>query len=484
MRWATHLLQTYIAVLRDDRDATITCPTSIATSLKDRLAQSNVSVRDTGMPGRYHTQAHKGVPERILKACHGRLHPPFTNAHLVRSNTDGTALPEDKAILLTLHSMLEDQACWYSTISTAAAAMSSAGESSYILAIGLDAIPPSVAKEFPTRRMSANTPDVRELVSRRSSRLLPTPEDPEDDRYPDGAIAVIGMACKFPGADSADEFWDLLKEGRSMLSEMPSERFEPSETSRSRDDMKFMGNFINDIAAWDHKFFKKSAREAASTDPQQRLLLQITYQALQDSGYFADPSRSRDIGAYIGACSTDYDFNVASHPPTAYSTVGTLRAFLSGKLSHYFGWSGPSLTFDTACSSSAVAIHTACKALQTGECSQAVAGGATLFTSPYLYENLAAAHFLSPTGATKPFDASADGYCRGEGVGVVVLKRLRDAIEEGDSIRGVILGSAVNQNNNCVPITVPHSTSQAALYQKAAKQAGIDPRKVDFVEGQ
>lgn len=288
-------------MLRDDRDATITCPTSIACALKDHLAQSNVSVRDTGMPGRNHTQAHKGVPEQILKACDGRLHPPFINAHLVRFNTDGTALLEDKALVMTLHSMLEDQACWYSTISTAAAAMSSADESSYLLATGLDAVPPSVAKEFPTRRMSANTPDVRDLVSRRSSRLLPTPEDPEGDHYPESAIAVIGMACKFPGAESVDEFWDLLKEGRSMLSEMPPERFDPGESSRSKDDMKFRGNFIDDITAWDHKIFKKSAREAASTDPQERLLLEVAYQALQNSGYLSDPPQLRDIGAYVGA---------------------------------------------------------------------------------------------------------------------------------------------------------------------------------------
>lgn len=148
----------------------------------------------------------------------------------------------------------------------------------------------------------------------------------------------------------------------------------------------------------------------------------------------------------------------------------------------YFGWSGPSLVFDTACSSSAVAIHTACAALQAGECSQAVAGGVTLITSPYLYENLAAAHFLSSTGATKPFDAAADGYCRGEGVGLVVLKRLADARRDGDNILGVIAGSAVNQNANCVSITVPHSTSQSSLYSRVAKQAGINPHHLTFVE--
>ena len=166
----------------------------------------------------------------------------------------------------------------------------------------------------------------------------------------------------------------------------------------------------------------------------------------------------------------------------AYSTVGTLRAFLSGKISHYFGWSGPSLTFDTACSSSAVAIHTACATLQRDECSQALAGGVAVFTTPYLYENLATAHFLSPTGATKPFDASADGYCRGEGIGLVLLKKLSRALQDKDDIQGVIAGSALNQNSNCVPITVPHSISQGTLYRRVAKQAGISPQDVTFVE--
>ncbi|KAG7284747.1 hypothetical protein NEMBOFW57_009358 [Staphylotrichum longicolle] len=209
------------------------------------------------------------------------------------------------------------------------------------------------------------------------------------------------MACKFPGADSVDEFWRLLTAGRSMLGEMPNQRFAADSVSRSPKDLRFWGNFVSDIEAFDHKFFKKSAREAASMDPQQRILLQVAYQALEASGYFSDPSRPRDVGCYLGSCSTDYDANVGSHPPTAYSTTGTLRAFLSGRISHYFGWSGPSLVFDTACSSSAVAIHTACTALLAGECSQALAGGVTLMTSPYLYENLSAAHFLSPTGATK-----------------------------------------------------------------------------------
>ncbi|PPJ56297.1 hypothetical protein CBER1_00664 [Cercospora berteroae] len=474
--------ETYISVLRDERDATITCPEPALKPLQEALAREGVSTRDTGSLGRYHHEAYKGIPERILKVCGPHLEPAFTNVSLVLSNTDGTPFQENNVVIMALRSLLEDQANWHDTMSKAAATLTAADSGSYVLGIGMDAIPQSVARRAHTRKMATNTAELTDVMPPRTHRasISFTPSINGDN--PKHAIAVTGMACKFPGADSVDEFWSLLLEKRSTLSKMPAERFKAGTSSRSNDDIKFWGNFISDIDAWDNKFFRKSAREALSTDPQQRHLLQVTYQALQDSGYFSNASQPRDIGAYIGACSSDYDFNVASHPPTAYSTIGTLRAFLSGKISHYFGWSGPSLTFDTACSSSAVAIHTACKALQSDECSQAIAGGATLFSSPYLYENLAAAHFLSPSGATKPFDAGADGYCRGEGVGVVVLKRLDDAIADGDAIRGLIIGSAVNQNSNCVPITVPHSESQASLYRKVAKQAGLDPHSIDFVE--
>ena len=407
----------------------------------------------------------------------------FGDQSLVRSNTDGQVIPKDDAALVTLRSIMVDRANWYLAISSAASSLYQPHGRPFILSIGADAIPQSISKtvkvvKAPTTVVQLNSMALSEAnVSQLGFQLPPTL------RYPENAIAVIGMSCKFPGADSLDEFWQLLTDGTSMLEEMPKQRFSSTGLHRSPDGkLRFWGNFVRDIDAFDHRFFKKSSREAASMDPQQRLLLQAAYEAMESSGYFADSSKPRDVGCYLGACATDYDSNVGSHPPTAFSSLGTLRAFLSGKISHFFGWSGPSLTFDTACSSSAVAIHTACKALQTGECSQAVAGGVTLFTSPYLYENLSAAHFLSPTGATKPFDVKADGYCRGEGVGLVVLKKLSAAVADGDDILGVIAGSAVNQNNNCVPIMVPHSSSQSHLYQRVADQAGISPRDVSFVE--
>lgn len=270
-----------------------------------------------------------------------------------------------------------------------------------------------------------------------------------------------------------------------MVQEVPAERFSTKNLRRTgAEKTQLWGNFVRDVDAFDHRFFKKSSREAVSTDPQQRLVLQCAYEAMESAGYFGEVSKTQDddTGCFLGICASDYNDNVASHPPTAFSSLGTLRAFLSGKISHYFGWSGPSITFDTACSSSLVAIHQACNSIQLGECSRAVAGGANVFTNPNFYQNLIAGGFLSPSGATKAFDAKADGYCRGEGIGLVVLKKLSRAIADGDNILAVVAGSAVNQNSNASAITVPHSPSQASLYSKVSSLSGIDPMDISFVE--
>jgi acyl transferase domain-containing protein/acyl carrier protein/SAM-dependent methyltransferase len=301
--------------------------------------------------------------------------------------------------------------------------------------------------------------------------------------YPEDAVAVVGLACRFPGADSLEEFWQLLLSKASMLGKLPTDRFPTKGLRRTpKDDITFIGNFLRDGYAFDNKFFNRSPREASAMDPQHKLILQVAYEALETAGYFSHGSSPSDVGCYVGVAASDYEDNVASHPPTAFSVLGMVRAFVSGKISHFFNMSGPSMVFDTACSSSAVAIHTACQALRNGECSMALAGGVNVITSPTLHQNLAAANFLSTTGESKAFDARADGYCRGEGAGMVVLKKYSAARADGDHIYGVIAGSAVNQNNNCAPITVPVSKSQTALYQRVLKMGRMDPEKVSYVE--
>ncbi|CAD6593414.1 MAG: hypothetical protein ASARMPRED_007502 [Alectoria sarmentosa] len=473
---------TYIAVVRDVRDVTITVPASVVERLLEDLSQIGAPVRDTGVSGRYHVAIHEGIPRKILKTCQGHFSPILNGHSLVRSNTDAHLFSDEDTALLALECILGERADWYSTLSTAASALTQISANPFILSIGTDAVPQSVAKSFPVVKATMTADRFNGILESATNSPALDPVASFVQGYPKDAIAIIGMGCRFPGADSIDEFWNLLTEGKSMLSEIPEARFGRGRPTRANSSLRFWGNFLRDIEAFDHGFFKKPPREAISMDPQQRILLQVAYEALESSGYFADSSRPEDVGCYIGACATDYDFNIASHPPSAYSAIGTLRSFLSGKLSHYFGWSGPSLVLDTACSSSAVAIHTACTALRTGQCSQALAGGVNTLTSPYLYENFAAAHFLSPTGGSKSFSADADGYCRGEGGGLVVLKRLSDALRDDDHILGVIGGSAVNQNDNCVPITVPHTSSQGNLYERVTQQAGVAPSKVTFVE--
>jgi Polyketide synthase modules and related proteins len=157
-------------------------------------------------------------------------------------------------------------------------------------------------------------------------------------------------------------------------------------------------------------------------DPQQRQLLQIAYQAVEQTGYFQNASPDVRIGCYMGVCCVDYENNLACYEPNAFTATGHLRGFIAGKVSHYFGWTGPALTIDTACSSSAVAVHQACRSILNGECTAALAGGTHVMTSPLWFQNLAGASFLSKTGQCKPFDGKADGYCRGEGVATVFLK--------------------------------------------------------------
>jgi len=434
------------------------------------LSARGMTVLATGLRGRYHSSTNLGAVDKITQACYtfeGR-HPSFgTQQGLVLSNSNGKSIGTEGAVSTALTCILIERCNWHSVLAPLIADLRRlTDEEATVLSIGADSVPLSLARGAKVIKAATSVH-----------------EHAWGHQYPEHAVAVIGMSCKLPGADSIEEFWQLLSDGTAMVEHVPPARFAGANSKRGLSAKgRFWGNFMRDVDAFDHRFFGKSSREAASMDPQQRLLLQAAYEALESSGYFADTDQPKDIGCYIGLCATDYDANVGSHAPNAFSTLGTLRAFLSGKISHFFGWSGPSLTVDTACSSSAVAIHTACQAIATGECSQAVAGGVALFTTPYLYENLGAAHFLSPTGATKPFDAKADGYCRGEGLGLVVLKKLSAAVADGDDILGVLAGSAVNQNLNCVPITVPHQVSQGELYEKVARMAGIAPKDISFVE--
>ncbi|PSR79893.1 hypothetical protein BD289DRAFT_491583 [Coniella lustricola] len=441
-------------------------------TLKQKLLARGLSVQTLTNEGRYHRQALHESSVQSLRALFQRderFQLPSATALLLplRSNVDGSLITRGSLHDIALDSILLHQCNWYETVSHAVKGSKISVQD--IMRVGAETVVPRSLRSIPISGQTAN-------ISNGDSPLFDS----------SSAVAVIGMACRYPEADSLEEFWELLRAGKSAARTVPAERFRASEVIREPKAEAYWGNFLRHPDQFDHRFFGFSGREAKYMDPQQRLILQVAYEALESAGYFgveASPNRfPEDVGCYLGVGSVDYADNVASHDATAFSVLGTLRAFISGRLSHYFGWSGPSITYDTACSSGAVAIHSAVNALRSGECAMALAGGVNVITSPALFQNLSAASFLSPTGASKAFDAAANGYCRGEGAGLVLLKPLARAMEDGDSILAVITGSAVNQGSNCSPITVPVSSSQSALYQKALSISGTDPSEVTFVE--
>ncbi|KAL1939354.1 hypothetical protein VTO73DRAFT_10157 [Trametes versicolor] len=297
------------------------------------------------------------------------------------------------------------------------------------------------------------------------------------------------MAAEFPGAEDTARLWTVLGDGINTLRKIPLDRFDTSvhtdvSGARGRSMKTIMGNFIVNADAFDNAFFQVSPREARSMDPQQRVLLRVAHNALENAGYVPKATPTFDpesFGTFIGVATNDYVQNLRDDVDVYYST-GTLPAFLSGRISYAFGLGGPSMVLDTACSSSLVAIHQACRALASGDCNAALAGGVNIITSPDMYLGLARGHFLSETGQCRPWDASADGYCRSEGCGVFVLKRLEDAVAENDRILAVIRGSEVNQSGNARSITHPHVPAQATLFQKLVTSADVDPLDISVAE--
>jgi len=480
------ILQAYISVLYDEKRATVTTSKSTASSLLQLLKEAGVTAADVALHGRFHCQCYHDDVEPFIKFCDSQSAFQFPDASRLvlptRSNSGGDYITHGKLHHIALRSILVEQSNWCQTLAAVYCSQLTDNES-LIVSIGPErCVPPTLMRKLGSRLVHLADLD---MATPRFSASVLDPNAPlkHQKGLSDNDIAVVGMSCKVAGADNLEEFWKLLCDGKSQHIEVPSDRFGFETTWRDIDPKrKWYGNFIKDHDAFDHKFFKKSPREIASTDPQQRLMLQTAYQAVEQSGYFHALNQDRHIGCYIGVGCVDYEHNIACYPPNAFSATGNLKSFVAGKISHYFGWTGPGLTIDTACSASAVAVHQACKAILSGECTAALAGGVTVMTSPHWFQNLAGASFLSPTGPCKPFDAKADGYCRGEGIGAVFLKKMSSALADGDQILGVIGGTAVYQNQNCTPITVPNAESLSDLFRNVTRQARLEPRQISAVE--
>lgn len=445
---ATHG-SSYISVRSDICSATITSQKGTVASLTASLEAQGASVKRINLCGRYHHAMHEPMFQKLLAMCDSLPLFQFPRdarplVPLRRSDTgelvalEGTSLHE-----IALCCILIEGANWHATMFNSLEAMAAKATSNLQqLVLGpMDCTPRPALSSLPVR----------------ITRPAAVPES--SYAYPDNAIAVVGLSCQFPNAHGPSKFWEMLENRQTATMLGPVDNFDCS-------------------------LFRKSPREAEFMDPQQRMGLHLAYEALESGGYFRPAATATDkVGCYVGVSSCDYEDNVNSHDPTAFSFTGTARAFTSGRISHFFGFTGPSMAIDTACSSSGVAIHMACSAIQAGECEMALAGGLNLTTEEARsHQNLGAASFLSPTGECRPFDAAANGYRRGEGGGFVLLKRLSAAVAAGDHILGVVAASAVNNSKGNRSITLPSSESQSDLYEHVLRRAGLPPTQISYVE--
>lgn len=304
-------------------------------------------------------------------------------------------------------------------------------------------------------------------------------------------IAIIGVGCRVPGADSPDAFWRLLESGTDATSEVPRDRwdadayYDPDPEAEGRITSR-RGGFLREVDTFDAEFFGIAPREARGLDPQQRLLLEVSWEALEHAGIAADRLEGSATGVYVGMAASDYsNAQIKSADPAllnAHFASGIAHSMGSGRLSYLMGLQGPSVTIDTACSSSLVALHLACQALHASECRLALAGGVNLMLSPDLAVALSHSRMLAPDGRCKTFDAAADGFARGEGCGIVVLKRLRDAQADGDRVLALVCGTAVNQDGPSSGLTAPNGPAQEAVIREALRRAGLTPADVSYLE--
>ncbi len=304
-------------------------------------------------------------------------------------------------------------------------------------------------------------------------------------------IAVVGMGCRFPGgANSPDDYWNLLKNGVDAIKEVPKERwdidalYDPNPEAPGRMTTRWGGFLDQALDSFDATFFGISAREARRMDPQQRLMLEVAYEALEDAGQIRAGLSGSRTGVFIASYHNDYAHMQSADLTSvdAYTSTGTAHSIVANRVSYFLNLQGPSMTVDTACSSSLVAVHLACQSLRSGECELALAGGVSLMLSPEVTISLSKWGFMAPDGRCKTFDAKADGFVRGEGCGVIVLKRLAEALADGDRILAVVRSSAVNQDGRTSVLTAPSGLAQQAVIRQAIDSGQLNPWEITCVE--
>ncbi|WP_341720553.1 amino acid adenylation domain-containing protein [Micromonospora sp. FIMYZ51] len=309
----------------------------------------------------------------------------------------------------------------------------------------------------------------------------PVAPQPSGGRPGGGDVAVIGMAGRLPGSADLAEFWAHLLAGDDLVTEVPADRWDWRERpgSRSR-----WGGFLSGVDRFDAAFFGISPREAELMDPQQRLLLEVVWSAVEDAGYRPSELAGRRVGVFIGVANADYleAQRAAGHPPQGHTATGAALSIIPNRVSYLLDLRGPSVAVDTACSGSLIAVHQALAALRDGSCDLAIAGGVNLILSPTVNDVLSQGEMLSPQGRCRAFDSRADGYVRGEGVGVVLLKPGEQAARDGDAVHALIKGAAAGHGGRTTSLTAPNPDAQADLLVEAYRTAGVPPETVGYIE--
>jgi acyl transferase domain-containing protein/acyl-CoA synthetase (AMP-forming)/AMP-acid ligase II/acyl carrier protein len=342
---------------------------------------------------------------------------------------------------------------------------------------------PTLAYDYPT---------IESLARYLAGEMLEQATFPEEEREGEtavDAIAIIGIGCRFPGAPDPESFWQLLRDGKDAITEVPADRwdlqalYDPNRATLGKMHTRW-GGFLQGVDLFDAPFFRISPREAAHMDPQQRLLLEVTWEALEHAGLAPDKLAGSETGVFIGISSNDYSQLRNSDPRLidAYVGTGNAHSIAANRLSYFFDLRGPSIAIDTACSSSLVAVHQACQSLRDRECSMALAGGVNVILSPDLTIAFSQAQMMSSDGRCKTFDDDADGYVRAEGCGLVVLKPLSSALRDGDTVLAVLRGSAVNQDGRSNGLTAPNGLAQEAVIRRALYNASVSPEQISYVE--
>jgi len=301
-------------------------------------------------------------------------------------------------------------------------------------------------------------------------------------------IAVVGVGLRLPGAETLDGFWEHLANGRSLISEVPAERWSAAELAgdpaRGQMTASVWGGFVADADRFDAVHFGISPREAAWMDPQQRFALETTWRAIEDAGYRPSDLAGSRTGVFMGVCHWDYAELLEKHlaQVDAYTPTGIAFSIVANRVSHFFDFKGPSVTNDTACAASMTAIADAVRALRDGTCDLAVAGGVNLIWSPNHFVAFSKAGMLSKSGRSQAFDEAADGYVRGEGAATLLLKPLDKALADGDPIHAAIAGIGTNHGGRTNSLTVTNPEAQAELIAEVMRQAEVPPDGIDYVE--